>query len=105
MISTTNLLHCVSVSGRKTILFAAVLAAGVFIAPLLSQSPATSSNTAQSVQAAAAIPAGSSHTSAFPKRERAYYDVFWGVDQVSVKAVESGELIKFSYRVVDAEKA
>jgi len=104
MISTTNLLRCVSLSGRNTVLFAAVFAAGAFISPLLGQSPATSSNTARSAQAAG-IPAGSSHASAFPKRERNYYDVFWGVDQLSVKAVESGELIKFSYRVVDAEKA
>ena len=105
MISTTNLVHCVSISGRKTILFAGVFAAGAFISPLLGQSPATSTNTAKSTQTAPAVAAGPSHTSAFPKRERNYYDVFWGVAQLSVKAVESGELIKFSYRVVDAEKA
>ena len=105
MISATNLLHCVSISGGKTIMFASVFAAGVFIAPLLGQSPAPPADTAPSAQTAPALPAGSSHTSAFPKRERTYYEVFWGVDQLNVKAVESGELIKFSYRVVDAEKA
>jgi hypothetical protein len=29
----------------------------------------------------------------------------WGVDSLSVKTVESGEIIRFSYSVVDAEKA
>jgi hypothetical protein len=41
----------------------------------------------------------------FPKREHSYYDLFWGVDSLHAKAVESGELIKFSYRVLDADKA
>jgi len=103
MISRTDLLHCHSRS--KTILFAGVFAAGALIAPLLGQSPAPAADTTPSAQAATVVPTGSSHTSAFPKRERTYYEVFWGVDQLSVKAVESGELIKFSYRVVDAERA
>ena len=29
----------------------------------------------------------------------------WGVDSLRVKAAESGELIRFSYRVIDPEKA
>lgn len=35
----------------------------------------------------------------------AYYAAVWGVDAPNVKAVESGELIRFSYQVLDAEKA
>ena len=105
MISKTDVRHCISLSRSKTILFAGVFAAGAFISPLLGKSPALPANTVQLAQAAAAVPAGSSHTSALPKRERTYYEVFWGVDQLRVKAVESGELIKFSYRVVNAEKA
>jgi hypothetical protein len=31
--------------------------------------------------------------------------VVWGVDSLSIKAVESGELVRFSYRVLDADKA
>jgi hypothetical protein len=34
-----------------------------------------------------------------------YYDFIWGVDSLSVKWTESGEVIRFSYRVLDAEKA
>jgi len=40
-----------------------------------------------------------------PKRAREYYALVWGVEEFSVKAVESGELIRFSYRVLDADKA
>jgi hypothetical protein len=40
-----------------------------------------------------------------PKREREYLGMIWGVDQLSVKAVESGELIRFSYHVVNPSKA
>lgn len=29
----------------------------------------------------------------------------WGVDSLGVRSVESGELIRFNYRVVDADKA
>jgi len=105
MISTTNLLHCVSLSGSKTILFAGVFAAGAFMSPLLGQSPAPPANTAQIAQAAPANHAGSSTVTVFPKRQHSYYQLFWGVDQLSVRAVESGELIKFSYRVLDAQKA
>jgi hypothetical protein len=34
-----------------------------------------------------------------------YYDFVWGVDSLSVKWTESGEVIRFSYRVLDAERA
>ena len=36
---------------------------------------------------------------------RQYYAIQWGVDSLSVRSVESGEIIRFSYRVLDAEKA
>jgi hypothetical protein len=41
----------------------------------------------------------------FPKRAAEYYPLIWGVDSLAVKAVESGELIRFTYRVVDPGKA
>jgi hypothetical protein len=40
-----------------------------------------------------------------PKRAGLYYDLVWGVESLSAKSVESGEIIRFSYSVVDAEKA
>jgi hypothetical protein len=64
---------------------------------------------------AAAAPAGSAAKSAGPPtrylpnrfagRAGVYYRVVWGVDSLSVKLVESGEIIRFSYRVLDTGKA
>lgn len=43
--------------------------------------------------------------SRFPKRAEMYYESVWGIDSLTVKAVESGELIRFSYRILDPSKA
>jgi hypothetical protein len=39
-----------------------------------------------------------------PKAKR-FYQLTWGVDIVGVKLVSSGLMVRFSYRVLDAEKA
>lgn len=41
----------------------------------------------------------------FSKRAELHYGLAWGVDSLSVKWAESGEIIRFSYRVLDSEKA
>ena len=40
-----------------------------------------------------------------PMQAHRYYEGVWGVDSLTVKYTESGELIRFSYRVLDAAKA
>ena len=40
-----------------------------------------------------------------PKRAQEYYSMVWGVDSLTVKSAESGEIIRFSYRVLDPVKA
>lgn len=40
-----------------------------------------------------------------PRRVQTYYQIVWGVDDLGVKAAESGEIIRFSWRVVDADLA
>jgi len=40
-----------------------------------------------------------------PMRAHMYYEGVWGVDSLTVKYTESGEIIRFSYRVIDPEKA
>ncbi|HWC16418.1 MAG TPA: hypothetical protein VG498_05365 [Terriglobales bacterium] len=40
-----------------------------------------------------------------PKRATNFYQLFWGVDSLAVKSVEAGEMIRFTYRVVDADRA
>lgn len=41
----------------------------------------------------------------FAGRAGAYYKVVWGVDSLKVKLVESGEIIRFTWRVLDEDKA
>jgi hypothetical protein len=41
----------------------------------------------------------------FAGRAGSYYRLVWGVDSFAVRWGESGEVIRFSYRVLDAEKA
>jgi hypothetical protein len=40
-----------------------------------------------------------------PARAHMLYEGIWGVDSLTVKYTESGELIRFSYRVTDPDKA
>lgn len=40
-----------------------------------------------------------------PRRATMYYAGAWGIEDPQVKAVESGELIRFSYRVLDPVRA
>jgi hypothetical protein len=42
---------------------------------------------------------------AMSSHARDHYQLAWGVDSLDVKAVESGQLIRFSYYVQDATKA
>jgi hypothetical protein len=37
--------------------------------------------------------------------EEQFYQINWGVDSFAAKTVEAGQMIRFSYRVVDAQKA
>jgi hypothetical protein len=41
----------------------------------------------------------------FAGRAGKYYQLVWGVDALSLKTVESGEIIRFAYQVLDPEKA
>ncbi|TLZ06014.1 MAG: hypothetical protein E6K36_00420 [Gammaproteobacteria bacterium] len=41
----------------------------------------------------------------FAGRAGTYYRMVWGVDGLVVKWAESGEVIRFSYHVLDADKA
>jgi hypothetical protein len=92
-------------TASNTMLLAGIFAGSIFVSPLLSQAPAPAAPPAQTAKSAPAGPATNYEPDHFPKRERSYYELFWGVDSIGVKAVESGELIKFSYHVLDAEKA
>jgi hypothetical protein len=41
----------------------------------------------------------------FAGRAGTYYRLVWGIDGLSVKSAEAGEVIRFTYQVLDADKA
>lgn len=88
---------------RLSQLSAVVFAGAIAISTLASgQSSQPATSTAK--QAAAPTPTRYAQNRP-PRRESQYYTAMWGVDSFAVKSVESGELIRFTYRVVDGELA
>jgi len=74
---------------------------------LSAQTPQPTAPAAQTPAATKPAPE-SAHTSLakrLPMQAQRYYEGVWGVDSLTVKYTESGEIIRFSYRVIDPEKA
>jgi hypothetical protein len=85
----------------------------LLLAGLLAGSSTVSTVCAQSAPVGGGQPAVSAGHGApsrympnrFSKRAAAHYGLVWGIDSLSVKSVESGEIIRFAYRVLDPGKA
>jgi hypothetical protein len=63
---------------------------------------------APAAAAAGAKPAGTPvryRPERFAGRAGTYYRLVWGIEDLSVRSAESGEVIRFSYRVLDPNKA
>ena len=76
-------------------------------APPQPAAPAQAASPAQP-SAAPARPAPvwqGSRVNGLSRRAEMYYEGTWGVCELRVKAAESGELIRFNYRVLDPSKA
>jgi hypothetical protein len=103
--------HANEISMRKPLLLAGALASGILasVAGAQELAPATTVPAATGAPAPVIQPAATAHSryrpEQFSRRAGLYYDLIWGVDSLSVKWTESGEVIRFSYRVLDAEKA
>lgn len=74
--------------------------------------PAKENTSPRTTVPATKPPAGSSKkrvtrppVGGMPASARQYYATLWGVDQLSAKLAESGQLVRFNYRVVDTGKA
>jgi hypothetical protein len=87
----------------KALVLAGLLASSMMISTAFAQSAAKSPAPAAKPPVAA-VPSRY-QPSRFAGRAGKYYQLVWGVDSLSAKAVESGEIIRFTYRVLDAEKA
>jgi hypothetical protein len=95
-------------TGTKMLL-ASVSAVGILVSTMSAQSasPAQAVAPAQP-SATAGRPAPvwqGSRLNHLSGRAEMYYEGVWGVGELRVKAAESGQLIRFNYRVLDPEKA
>jgi len=104
------------ISKATSMLLTGVFASSILAFQVRAQSPGatgTQAPSAPSTAGAASAPAKAKPSPAPyrnqpigpPRRVQAYYGAVWGVDNLSVKAVESGEIVRFSWRVVDADLA
>jgi hypothetical protein len=80
----------------KTMLLAAALSGGILVLPATPQSAAPAGKASAPVRY---LP------NRFSRRAQMFYEGIWGVDSLRVKSAESGEIIRFSWRVLDSEKA
>ncbi len=87
----------------NTMLLAGVLASGILVTQLGAQSPAPT-GTPPPARPTAAAPTRYQGDH-FAGRAGMYYRLVWGIESLSVKWAESGEMIRFSYHVLDADKA
>jgi hypothetical protein len=85
-------------------LLAGVLASSILVLTVGAQSPAPAGTTAPAAKPSVAAPTRYK-PNRFAGRAGKYYELVWGVDSLAVKWTESGEVIRFTYRVVDADKA
>jgi hypothetical protein len=87
------------VPGTKMLLLVGVLASGILVIRVGAQSAAPARK-----PAVAAAPSRY-QPNRFSRRAGMYYGLIWGVDSLAVKSVESGEVIRFTYHVLDGDKA
>ena|SRR5437870_6592066 len=71
----------------------------------LAQTPAPQAPAARAPSAPAPQTRSRYQPDRFAGRAGSYYRLVWGVDSLRVKSVESGEVLRFTYRVLDPSKA
>lgn len=85
-------------SVTKRMLLAGLLAGGISV-PAMAAEPATPA------KRPAARARSSYQPDRFAGRAGRYYERVWGIDSLSVRLAESGEMVRFSYRVLDPGRA
>jgi hypothetical protein len=95
--------------GSKALLLAGILAGSFVVSPAICQQPPPSAPPAQAPAPAEKPKSPAApvhyHPDRFAGRAGTYYQLIWGVDSLGAKWTESGEVVRFSYRVLDPEKA
>jgi len=93
---------------RTVLLFAMLLANLALASSAQAQAQTSAPQPKKASGSPAAKPAGtpvSYRPNRFAGRAGLYYKAVWGVDSLSVKLAESGEIIRFSWRVLDPDRA
>ncbi len=99
MIGITN-------SRNRLVLLATVLATGMAVSNAFSQSSqGIQKTTAGAGKSSVAVASPRPNPNWLSRRAEMYYQGVWGVDSFRLKWAESGELVRFSWRVVDPDKA
>ena len=112
-----KMLKCSILRTHKPLL-AILLASSTVFSGAQSAPPQTSQNVGKPAPATAK-PAGATQSAALvrapvwqgtqlshsSRRADMYYEGVWGIGELRVKTAESGELIRFNYRVLDPQKA
>jgi hypothetical protein len=88
----------------KSMLMAGLVAISLFVSTAQSQS-AQSKQKVAGGQASPASTPSRYRPDRFAGRAGTYYRLVWGVEHLGVKSAESGEVIRFNYTVLDADKA
>jgi hypothetical protein len=86
-------------------LFALVFVGSMGAPNVFSQSSQTTPNSSAPSQTPAKSGAPGRYVPTLSRRAQMYYEGIWGVDELKVKYTESGEIVRFSYRVLDPAKA
>jgi hypothetical protein len=92
----------------KLVTFCNFAFCGALLAQTAAPAPAdakTNSSTAQSSTQTAKSAPVHYRPDRFAGRAGAYYRLVWGIDGLSVKSAEAGEVIRFTYQVLDPAKA
>jgi len=87
----------------EAMLLAGILAGGILVSGAQTAAPAQSAPPAAN-PAATSTPYRN-QPNRIANREAAYYEAVWGIGDLNIKTVESGVILRFSYRVLDPEKA
>ena len=94
-----------SCSASRSMLLAVVSACSLTTSNAFSQSAQATQKTVRQGTPATSSVQTRYTSSSMPPQAQMYYLGAWGIDSLKVKYTESGEMIRFSYRVVDPVKA
>ena len=94
-----------SATPAQLMLLVSFLTSSIVVSTARAQSAQGEKSAASAPKPAASAARTRYQPSRFAGRAGEYYRLVWGVDSLAVKWTESGEVIKFTYQVLDPNKA